>query len=168
MGKLASLLDRHIGYVHRTRVKEPRPEQNIVVELFYDLCSPSRDSSHGKDGDEQVIWNIEQVVDRSREEVDVLVDSTPAVGLHDFYHGLQDLEPPGLAFALTKLARVVLKVNRSRIDSLIDPVPEPHNATAAADTLSNVVLGVLLGANLLGHLHDLFCRAAVGRPFEDH
>ena len=53
----------HILHVHVSDIEQPRPEQDVVIELFHHLHRPAGDASHSEYGDEQVFGNVQQVVD---------------------------------------------------------------------------------------------------------
>ena len=58
-------------------------------------------------------------------------------------------------------------MDRPRVNCPVDAVAETHDSAAGIQTLPDVVLCVLLSADFLCHLHDLFSRATVRRTLKD-
>ena len=62
---LLSVSDGNVGNVHLSSIEESGPEQYVVLELLNNLSRPTWYAPHGKDGNEQVVGNPQQVVDRA-------------------------------------------------------------------------------------------------------
>src|SRR5687767_5829050 len=72
---LSAILQRHIWHVHGANVLGQRAQQNVVRKLLHHLQCPARNPAHGKNGDEQVFGDTEQIVDRASVEIDVHTDA---------------------------------------------------------------------------------------------
>ena len=62
---LSPLVNVRVLQIHRADVLQSRPEQYVVVQLFQYLCRPTRDTAHREYRYEEIIWYVEQVVDRT-------------------------------------------------------------------------------------------------------
>ena len=60
---VSPLIYWHILNIHVPDIEQPRPEQDVVVELLHHLHGPARDTSHSEYGDEQILRYVKQVVD---------------------------------------------------------------------------------------------------------
>src|SRR6267142_403055 len=121
---LTSFFNRNVFQPARSDVFSSRPNQPVVPELLQNVSGPAGDAAAREDRCEQICWDSERVISRSRIEVDVRVQMLFAHD--DLFHLPGHLVPLGFAGTLTELARHLGEVDRSRINSPINPMTEAH------------------------------------------
>ena len=59
-------------------------------------------TAHGEDADEDVLWDVHEMVHGPRPEIHVRADSSGLIGLHYLGHLAENTEPLGLALLLSQ------------------------------------------------------------------
>src|SRR6266705_81482 len=82
--RLTSFFNRNVFQPARSDVFSSRPNQPVVPELLQNVSGPAGDAAAREYRCEQICWDSERVISRSRIEVDIRVQML--VAHHDLFH----------------------------------------------------------------------------------